>query len=68
MPLYKATKTDFLAPETLSSVAFVVPAIKRFPVELSWSTEKISVSPELNPKVNGNFRSEQFCALTSIFT
>ena len=50
--------TDFEAPVTLSSVAVLVPAINIFPVAESSSTEKISVSPELNPKVYGNIRFE----------
>ena len=39
-----------------------------YPVELSWSMEIISVSPELNPKVKGNLRFEQVCVITPIFS
>ena len=63
-PSNKAIKTYFLAPEILSSVVVVIPPMYMDPVVGSWSTENISVSPELNPKVNGNLRLEHDCAKT----
>ena len=36
------------------------------PVKESWSMLNISVSPELNPKVRGNFRLEHVYAKTKI--
>ena len=66
-PLNNAMKTDFRAPETFSSVAVVVPAIYKKPVEESWSIEFISVSPEGNPKVRGNLRLEHDYPNTLMF-
>ena len=52
-------KTDFIAPGTFNSVAVDVPTIKIYPVIGSWSMNLMSVSPESNPKIIGNYYLKQ---------